>query len=84
MSVDKIGQYMKTVEAVIGMVLMMGTVFLTQSAHLSPGVVTGIGSAIGVLTAVKVWLTKNEPLVEEAAEAAVELGQGVASAGKNV
>jgi hypothetical protein len=73
---------MKAVEAFIGAVLMVGTVVLSQSAHLPTPVVTGAVAVIGVLTTVKVWLTRNEPLIEEAVEAAVELGQGVASAGK--
>lgn len=81
--ITKLGQYMKAVEAFIGAVLMVGTVVLSQSAHLPAPVVTGAVSVIGFLTVVKVWLTKNEPLIEEAVEAVVELGQGVASAGKN-
>lgn len=81
--VAKIGQYMKLVESILGALLMIGSVFLTESAHMSPGVVTGVTAALGVLTAIKVWLVKNETLVEDAAESVIELGKGVASAGKS-
>jgi len=80
---SKIGQYMKAVEAFIGVLLMVGATALSESAHLPASVTTGVTAALGVLTFVKVWLAKNEPLIESATEAVVELGQGVASAGKN-
>lgn len=80
--VTKLGQYMKAVEAFIGVLLMVGSFVLATSAHLPVGVVAGITSVLGVLTTLKVWLTKNETVVVEAVEAAVELGHGVASAGK--
>lgn len=78
----KLGQYMKTIETVIGVLLMVGATFLTESAHLPASVTAAVTAGVGVLTAVKVWLVKNEPLIEEASDAVVELGKGVASAGK--
>lgn len=77
-----IGPYLKTVEALLGAAVTVGGLVLAIDANLPAPAVAAVASALGVLTTLKVWLVKNDAVVTEAVDAAVELGEGVASAGK--
>lgn len=74
---DRIGPYLKAVEALIGAILIVGSMTLGMATHLPAGLVTVIGAVLGVLTTVKVWLAKNEPLIRDAADAVDDLVDGV-------
>lgn len=74
---ERIGPYLKTLESVIGVVLIVGGMSMGMAGHLPPWLVTTIGSVLGVLTAVKVWLIRNESLIKDAADAVEDLVEGV-------
>ena len=63
--IDKISQYSKMIEAACGSAAMFGTMLLSQDGMLPGQTPKYITAAIGVFTVFRVWLVKNEPLIEE-------------------
>ena len=71
--IDKISQYSKMIEAACGSAAMFGTMVLSQGGMLPGKTAEYLTAAVGIFTVFRVWLVKNEPLIEELAEAGEEL-----------
>ncbi|MDG3013538.1 hypothetical protein [Speluncibacter jeojiensis] len=64
----KISAYAKTIEALFGTVLMVGTTALAWASNDIPlAWLGGIQVVLAAMTVFRVWLVKNEPLIEQAA-----------------
>lgn len=63
--IDKISRYSKMIEAACGSAAMFGTMLLSQDGMLPGQMPKYLTAAIGVFTVFRVWLVKNEPLIEE-------------------
>lgn len=72
-AVEKVAKYSKMVEAACGAAAMYGATLLDHKEMLPEGTVYWLNLAIGIFTVFRVWLVKNEKLIEDAVEAGEEL-----------
>ncbi|WP_280395570.1 hypothetical protein [Nocardia brasiliensis] len=68
-----ISRNLKAVEAGIGALLMLGTLLTSVAGVLPASWAGGIGTVLAVLTTFRVWLAKNESLIEQSADAIEDL-----------
>jgi hypothetical protein len=70
----------KAVVSVLGGIISVGTASAALFRYAPPslaGISAGLLAALEVLRAVNVWIVKNEPALEKAADAGAELVAGV-------
>ncbi|WP_052281444.1 hypothetical protein [Nocardia vulneris] len=68
-----IARNLKAVEAGIGGLLMLATLLLSLDGVLPAAWAGGIGTVVAVLTTFRVWLARNEQLIEQSADAIEDL-----------
>ena len=66
---QKVSHYAKFVVALLGFVVILVTSFVASfGSELPAGTVAWINSAVALVTAVGVFITKNTPVVEQAVD----------------
>ncbi|MGW0245045.1 hypothetical protein ACWDYH_00205 [Nocardia goodfellowii] len=75
-----VSRNLKAVEAGIGAILMVGTLFLSIGDVLPDSIAAGLASFLGLLTVARVWLAKNADLIADAEEAVEDLVDGTVGA----
>lgn len=70
---DKIGPYLKTVQAFVGSTAVLLTTIGVSTQALSPKVAVPIGVGGVALTTFNVWLIKNEQLIKQVVDAGEDL-----------
>jgi hypothetical protein len=70
---DKIGPYLKTVQAGAGSLALILTTAGAAFGALSPKLAVGVATGAGVILTFNVWLVKNEALIEKTINAGGEL-----------
>lgn len=55
----------KTIVAVLGLVLVLAPQLISFLNDLAPGVALALSSAVGVVTVVSVFLTKNAAVIDD-------------------
>lgn len=73
----KLSQYNKAIQAVLGLLLVVGTALLGMKDVLPEDVSTILTMLFAVGTAVQVWWVKNEPLISDLAKEAQVLVEDV-------
>ena len=60
---EKLGRYNKAIEAFFGLVIICGTTLLGLSDQIPEDVSKWVTVVVAVITVIRVWWVKNEPLV---------------------
>ena len=75
----RIGPYAKAVESAVGNIILVGTFLGTVLTEVAPRndtlayALSALSVVLGVTNTFRVWLVKNEPLIEQAFDAGEDL-----------